>query len=189
MTGLPTGQGWGGSVVRRRRNRKMNSLLAKLDAPYALFLRFANSLQSPFLLLIRLFWGWQFFQAGTGHLNNMPKFVEFFTGLGIPAPALNAHFVALLETGGGILLALGLGSRIISLLLAGDMFVAFVPAERESLQSIFSDPDKFFNASPHNFLFIALLILAFGPGKLSLDHLITTYRKKHIPAAAAAASK
>ena|ERR1700757_679313 len=186
MTGLPTGQGWGGSVVRRRRNRKMNSLLAKLDAPYALFLRFANSLQSPFLLLIRLFWGWQFFQAGTGHLNNMPKFVEFFTGLGIPAPALNAHFVALLETGGGILLALGLGSRIISLLLAGDMFVAFVTADREALFSIFSDTDKFYAAAPYTFLFACLIILIFGPGKLSLDTLILSYRKKHLRASAAA---
>ena len=113
----------------------------------------------------------------------------------LPAPAVARHnktphheLTARQEAGGGILLALGLGSRIISLLLAGDMFVAFITAERESLQSIFSDPDKFFNASPHNFLFIALLILAFGPGKLSLDHLIATYRKKHVPAQAAASN-
>ncbi len=69
----------------------------------------------------------------------MPKFVGFFAGLGIPAPSLNAHFVAVLETGGGILLALGLGSRLIALLLASDMFVAFVTADREALRSIFSD--------------------------------------------------
>jgi len=138
--------------------------------------------------LIRLDWGYQFWESGWAHFNNMPDFISMFERLHIPAPSLNAHFIAGLEAGGGILLALGLGSRIISLLLAGDMFVAFITAERESLQSIFSDPDKFFNASPHNFLFIALLILAFGPGKLSLDHLIATYRKKHSPAGAAAAS-
>jgi putative oxidoreductase len=68
------------------------------------------------------------------------------------------------------------------------MFVAFVTAERESLQSIFSDPDKFFNASPHTFLFVALLILAFGAGKLSLDHLIFAYRKKHPSSVSTAAA-
>src|ERR1700756_2691897 len=164
-------------------------MIAKIDALYGRFVTIANLLRSPVLLLIRLDWGYQFWESGWAHFNNMPDFINMFEKLHIPAPSLNAHFIAGLEAGGGILLAVGLGSRIISLLLAGDMFVAFITAERESLQSIFSDPDKFFNASPHNFLFIALLILAFGPGKLSLDHLITTYRKKHAPAAAAAASK
>ncbi len=164
----------------------MNSMLAKLDVPYTLFLKAANSLQSPFLLLIRLFWGWQFFQTGWAHLNNMPKFIEFFTSLGIPAPSLNAHFIAVLEAGGGILLALGLGSRIISLLLAGDMFVAFLTADREALFSIFSDTDKFYAAAPYTFLFACLIILIFGPGKISLDTLILSFRKKQSHASAAA---
>jgi putative oxidoreductase len=109
----------------------------------------------------------------------MPKFIEFLTSLGIPAPTLNAYFVAVLETVGGILLALGLGSRLISLLLAGDMLVAFITADSEALKSIFSaDPDKFFNAAPHNLLFISLIILAFGPGKIALDTLIAAWWKK-----------
>jgi putative oxidoreductase len=166
----------------------MNAIIQKAEAAYIWFLKLVNSLQSPVLLLIRLDWGYQFWESGWAHFNNMSDFIVMFEKLHIPAPSLNAHFIAALEAGGGILLALGLGSRIISLLLAGDMFVAFITAERESLQSIFSDPDKFFNASPHNFLFIALLILAFGPGKLSLDHLIAAYRKKRAPATVPAAS-
>lgn len=164
----------------------MNALMQKAGAAYGWFLKAANALQSPFLLLIRLFWGWQFWQAGWGHLNNMPKFVEFFTELGIPAPSLNAHFVAVLEAGGGILLALGLGSRLISLLLAGDMFVAFVTADREALRSIFSDTDKFYAAAPYTFLFACLIILIFGPGKLSLDTLIAAWWKKRQPKTSAA---
>jgi putative oxidoreductase len=160
--------------------------MAKLDVLYGWFLRIANSLQSPFLLLIRLFWGWQFWQSGWAHLQNMPKFIEFFTQLGIPAPSLNAHFIAVLEAGGGILLALGLGSRIIALLLAGDMFVAFVTADREALLSIFSDTDKFYAAAPYTFLFASLIILIFGPGKLSLDTLIAAKRKKAKPVSAIA---
>src|SRR5262249_24155585 len=153
-------------------------MMAKLTSWYGAFLKIANALQSPVLLLIRLDWGYQFAESGWAHFNNMPDFIKMFEGLNIPAPSLNAHFIAGLEFVRGILLVLGLGSRIISLLLAGHMFVAFITAERENLKSIFSDPDKFFNASPHTFLFIALIILAFGPGKFSLDHLIDTLRKR-----------
>ena len=164
----------------------MNSLMQKAEVAYGWFLKAANSLQSPFLLAIRLYWGWQFWQAGMGHLNNMAKFIDFFTGLGIPAPALNAHFVAVLEAGGGILLALGLGSRLISLLLAGDMFVAFITADREALFSAFSDTDKFYAAAPYTFLFASLIILIFGPGKLALDTLVAAWWKKRSSASMAA---
>jgi putative oxidoreductase len=161
-------------------------MMAKLEALYRWFVKMASALQSPFLLLIRLFWGWQFWQSGWAHLTNMPKFIEFFSSLGIPAPTLNAYFVAVLETVGGILLALGLGSRVISLLLAGDMFVAFVTADREALLSIFSETDKFYAAAPYTFLFAALIVLIFGPGKLSLDTLVAAWWKKRRPQAAAA---
>jgi putative oxidoreductase len=166
----------------------MNALMQKAEVAYGWFLTAVNSLQSPFLLAIRLFWGWQFWQSGWAHLSDLPKFVDYFTGLGIPAPSLNAHFIAVLEAGGGILLALGLGSRLISLLLAGDMFVAFVVADREALQSIFSDTDKFYAAAPYTLLFASVIILIFGPGKISLDHVIATYRKKHPTASVATAS-
>jgi len=83
-----------------------------------------------------------------------------------------------LETGGGILLALGLGSRLIALPLVADMLGAYVIADREALGSIFSEPGKFYNADPYTFLFASLLILVFGPGWLSVDTLITRYRAK-----------
>ena len=123
------------------------------------------------------YWGWQLWQAGHGKLSDVAKVVDYFTSLGIPAPSLNAHFIALLETIGGILLILGLGSRITSLLLAADMTVALIVADREALGSIFSDPDKFYAAAPYTFLFASLLVLIFGPGWLSLDTLIARYQK------------
>src|SRR5262249_18547558 len=86
----------------------VSSLIKRIEALYAWFRKAATSLQSPLLLAVRLYWGWQFFQTGWGKLTNMSKTVDFFTSLGIPAPSLNAHFVALLEVGGGILLILGL---------------------------------------------------------------------------------
>ena len=63
-------------------------------------------------------------------------------------------------------------SRIISLAIAIDMIVAYVLADRMALFAFFSDPGKFYNADPYTFLFAALLILIFGPGKLSLDTLV-----------------
>ena len=159
-------------------------MIKKAEVAYAWFLKIAHGCQSPFLLLIRLFWGWQFWQSGWAHLHDMPKFVDFFISLGIPAPSLNAHFIAVLEFGGGILLALGLGSRLISLVLAGDMLVAFITADREALLSIFSDTDKFYAAAPYTLLFASLLILVFGPGMFSLDTLVARYFKKRQAATA-----
>jgi putative oxidoreductase len=73
---------------------------------------------------------------------------------------------------GGVLLAAGVGSRAIALLLTGDMAVAFLAADREALFSIFSDPDKLYAATPYTYLFASLLILIFGPGELAFDRLI-----------------
>jgi putative oxidoreductase len=140
---------------------------------YGLLIRVGNSLQSPFLLAVRLYWGWQFTQTGWGKLGDINKVINFFTSLGIPAPALNAWFVSGLELVGGILLILGLGSRLIAIPLVIDMIVAYITADREALGKIFSDPDKFYAAAPYTFLFASLIVLIFGPGRFSLDAMLT----------------
>lgn len=140
-----------------------------LETYYRLLIRLGSSLQSPFLLAVRLYWGWQFMQAGWGKLADIGKVVGFFTDLGIPAPALNAYFVSVLEFGGGLLLLLGLGSRLIALPLVINMLVAYITADREALFSIFSNPDKFTAAAPYTFLIASMIVLIFGPGKFSAD--------------------
>jgi putative oxidoreductase len=139
---------------------------------YRLLISAASSIQSPFLLAVRLYWGWQFHMTGMGKLHDLGKVTDFFTSLGIPAPGPTAVFIALLEFLGGLLLALGLGARLVALLLTGNMLVAFFAADREALFSIISDPDKFYAATPYTFLFASMIILFFGPGKLSLDALL-----------------
>ena len=129
-------------------------------------------LQSPMLLAVRLYWGFQFAQTGWGKLHNLMKITGFFASLNIPFPAFNAHFVAGLEFIGGILLMLGLFSRPIALLLAGNMLVAYWTADREALASIFSDPGKFYVADPYTFLFASLMVLVFGSGLLAVDTLV-----------------
>jgi putative oxidoreductase len=144
---------------------------ANLTKLYDLLTAAASSLQSPFLLVVRLYWGFQMMQTGWGKLHNLSKVTDFFTSLGIPLPGLAAPCIVGLEFLGGILIMLGLGSRLVALLLTCDMLAAFVTADREALLSIFSDPDKFYAAAPYTFLVAFLIVLIFGPGRFSLDAL------------------
>lgn len=143
------------------------------------FVRVVSSLQSPFLLVVRLYWGWQLSQNGWAKLHNLPHVTEFFSSLGLPAPAFTATFVSTFEFVAGILLALGLLSRIAALGVVIDMFVAYWAGDKASLLAFFSDPDKFSSAAPFIFFFVGLIILIVGPGKLSLDTLLDrTIRKR-----------
>src|SRR5260370_6638529 len=128
--------------------------------------------QSPFLLAVRLYWGWQLVQSGWGKLHHVDKVTEFFTSLNLPMPGTMALFISCLEFFGGIFLAIGLLSRLTALALTVNMIMAYVTADREALHSIFSDPDKFYAAAPYTFLIASLIILIFGPGKISLDTLL-----------------
>jgi putative oxidoreductase len=156
----------------------MSSLTGRILGWHALFVRIMSSLQPALLLVIRLYWGWQFAQTGWGKLHNLPHVVEFFTNLGIPAPGFTAVFVSLFEFVAGILLALGLLSRIAALGIVIDMLVAYSTADHEAFTSFFSDPDKFASAAPFIYLFVGLIVLVFGPGKYALDSLLA----KKLPA-------
>ncbi|HEV2272822.1 MAG TPA: DoxX family protein [Acidobacteriaceae bacterium] len=153
-------------------------LLDRACGVHALFIRMASSLESPFLLLVRLYWGWQFSQAGWGKLHRLPQVTEFFASLNIPMPGLNAALVSGMEFAGGILLILGLASRLTALLLAFDMLVAYLTADRAALQSVIPDPGKFYTADPYTFLFASLLILIFGPGRWAVDALLRSRERQ-----------
>jgi putative oxidoreductase len=116
--------------------------------------------------------GYQMHITGNGKLHDLASVTGFFAQLGIPLPGASAIFISVLEFAGGILFVLDLGSRLIALLFAGDMVMAYIPADRDAVMSIFQDPDKFYDATPHTFLVAALIVLIFGPGKFSLDALL-----------------
>lgn len=125
------------------------------------------------LLVLRLVWGWQFLTTGLGKLENHARVTDFFTSLHIPAPGVNAWFIGGLELAGGALLLLGLLSRPIALLLTGNMFVAYLTADRPALLGVFRDLDAFLRADPFWFLFVSVVVLTLGPGALSLDGLLS----------------
>jgi putative oxidoreductase len=141
----------------------VRSCLDRLD-------RFAAALQAPLLLVIRLYWGVSFAQTGWGKLRHLGRTAEFFASLDLPAPKLSALAAGATECAGGVLLALGLWARPASVPLIGTMLVAYVTADRAALAALGSDPEQFTGAAPFLFLFASVLVLAFGPGKWSLDH-------------------
>ncbi len=135
-----------------------------------------NKLQSPLLLAIRLYWGWQFAQDGWGKLTHLQRVTDFFTSLNLPMPGQTALLVSLVEFAGGILFAAGIASRLVSLVLFVNMTVAYlsVPDDRVNFSHIFSNPSDFYSATPYTYWFAALLILILGPGLFALDTLIAS---------------
>jgi putative oxidoreductase len=150
----------------------MNTLAVRVQKLHDRFFNAVSYLQSPFLLFVRLYWGWQLHESGWGKLHHLDKVTEFFTSLNLPFPAQMAVFISCVEFFGGLFLAIGLFSRLTALVLTINLVMAYVTADREALFSIFSDPEKFYSATPYTFLFAALLVLIFGPGKIAVDTLL-----------------
>jgi putative oxidoreductase len=137
---------------------------------YYRFQRASAGLETPFLLLVRLYWGWQFAETGWGKLAHLSHVTQFFGSLGIPAAGPTALFVSLLEFVGGLALIAGLGTRVTGFLLAGDMVVAYYLADRAALDAFITHPGRFYGADPFTFLFASLIVLIFGAGRISLDY-------------------
>jgi putative oxidoreductase len=153
----------------------MTKLITKVRQWHDQFFGLVSYLQSPFLLFVRLYWGWQLAQSGWGKLHHLSGVAEYFGTLGLPMPAQMAVFIGCVEFFGGIFLALGLLSRITGLVLTVNMIMAYVIGDHEALFSFFSDPDKFIAAAPFAFLIASLIALIFGAGKISVDAAIALF--------------
>ena len=149
----------------------MQSIIHFVRTAYSHACTALNWLQSPLLLAIRLYWGWQFAQDGWGKLTHLDKVTQFFASLNLPAPGMTALAIAVVELAGGILFAFGIASRLTSLILFVNMTMAYlsVPDDRTNFFHILSNPSDFYGASPYTYWFAALLILVFGPGLISVD--------------------
>jgi putative oxidoreductase len=131
--------------------------------------RLATPVATGFLLLVRLFWGWQFAETGWGKLHHLGRVTQFFTSLGIPFPAFSAALVGSIEFAGGVFLILGLAARFWALLLSVSLAVAYLTDGRQQLLALFSDASKFYGYDAFPFLFASLVILSFGAGAIALD--------------------
>ena len=136
---------------------------------YQWLLKIASALQPVFLLIIRLYWGWQTFQSGHAHLSDVPTMVKRFTDWGIPFPVFNVYLSGGTECICGLLLVAGLASRIVAIPLIINFCVAYLTASRSTLLNIFHDPDSFVSDAAFLFLLASVIIFLFGPGPLSVD--------------------
>jgi putative oxidoreductase len=87
-------------------------------------------------LLARLTLGIVFAESGWGKLHNLPRVIAFFTELGIPAPSVQAPFVAGVELVGGLLLIVGLFTPLAAVFLAATMVVAIATAKMGDVHTI-----------------------------------------------------
>jgi putative oxidoreductase len=119
-------------------------------------------------LVMRLVVGYVFMLTGWGKLNNLPQMIQNFTEWGIPFPQILTPFVSGVEFFGGILLILGLFTRIPAAMLAVVMLVAIKSAKWEnvdSLETLLGFEEMTYFAA---FLWLAIA----GPGAVSLDRLL-----------------
>jgi putative oxidoreductase len=119
-------------------------------------------------LVMRLIVGYVFMLTGWGKLNNLPQMIQNFTEWGIPFPNILTPFVSGVEFFGGILLILGLFTRIPSAMLAVVMLVAIKSAKWDnvdSLETLLGFEEMTYFAA---FLWLAIA----GPGAVSLDRLL-----------------
>jgi putative oxidoreductase len=131
-------------------------------------LSLAGSLAFLAPLLLRITLASVFIQTGWGKLNDLGQVTGYFTQLGIPAPGLNAAMAAGTEFFGGILLLVGLGTRLVSLPMAFTMVVAILTAKRENLDGL----TTLFGFEEWSYLVMFLTVAIVGPGGFSLDALL-----------------
>ena len=125
-------------------------------------------------VLARLTVGVVFTQTGWGKLHSLADVTDFFASLHIPAPAFQARLAAGTEFVGGILVLVGLATRLASLPLAFTMVVAIITAKRGDVTGI----PALLGLEEWSYLVFFLWLALAGAGPLSLDGLWARLRGK-----------
>ena len=143
----------------------MSQTLGKIRAT---LLALARRLEPLGPTLARLTVGLVFIGTGWGKLHTLPDVTDYFASLGIPMPGLNARIAASTELFGGILVLIGLGTRIAVLPMSVTMVVAILTAKRADLHGL-TDLVGF---EEWSYLVFFIWLAVAGAGPLSLDRLI-----------------
>lgn len=91
----------------------------------------------------------------------------FLGSLGVPLPTLFAYLVMGTETLGGLLLLLGLLTRLVSVPLAVTMVVACLTAHWGAFDAAAGGMEY-----PLTLIAVLVALALLGPGRVSLDHLL-----------------
>jgi putative oxidoreductase len=130
--------------------------------------RFATYFSWLAPLVARVTVGWVFLWSGWGKLNDLPTVIENLAGWGIPFPNVLAPFVSIVEVLGGLLLLLGVFTRLAAVPLIIVMVVAVLTAkwpEVDSLETLLG-----FDEVAYLALFLWLAVA--GPGPMSIDSVL-----------------
>ncbi|MGO9831274.1 MAG: DoxX family protein [Myxococcaceae bacterium] len=119
-------------------------------------------------LLVRISLASLFIVTGWGKLHDLEKVTGYFTELGIPLPGLNARVVATTEFVGGILVLLGLFTRLASLPLAFSMAIAISTGRRADIDGVAT----LFGFIEFTYLACFVWLALAGAGAVSLDRLL-----------------
>jgi len=128
-------------------------------------------------LVARIVVGWVFVWSGWGKLNDIPTVVENFVGWGIPLAHLLAPFVSVVEFVGGLLLLLGLFTRLVAVPLIVVMVVAILTAKWSEVVSL----ETLLGFDEVAYLAIFLWLAVAGPGSISLDSALQRLSSNHAP--------
>ena len=124
-------------------------------------------------LLLRVTVGFMFFSGAVVKLGGLGKFTAMFVSLGIPAAHVLAPVTAVLELVGGAALMLGLGTRLVALVLAGDMVGALItdigPNLAHKYPALWNFLSNLFYAPEWLLVGLLLWLLCVGAGEASLD--------------------
>ncbi|MCF8303710.1 MAG: DoxX family protein [Bacteroidales bacterium] len=127
-----------------------------------------SSLNDIPLLLFRLILAFGFYGPAMKKVNNIDNIIQWFGSMNYPVPELSAYLAAITESLGVILLALGLGTRFISIPLIIVMLVAIFTVHAGNG---FAAGNNGFEI-PLYYLLMLFSLLVYGSGKISIDHLI-----------------
>ena len=158
-------------LVRARLVLSAEKISALLEKFYRWLIALGSTLRSPMLLAIRFSGAGNFFSPereadGPGETH------AIFREPRHSLPSCPGHPGRSVECFGGLLLLIGLASRLISVPLMILLTVAYLTADIDRVRAIFSDPDKFVTADEFLFLFAVVIVFVFGPGAFSLDAFI-----------------
>ena len=160
-----------------------NRFLNGIAYIYQWIISFFSHFQSLLLLFIRIIWGHQFVLMGMKKLSNPEQVSLFFESLGIHMPYFHVYLVGWVEVIGGICLFIGFASRLIAIPLGIVLVVAYSTAHSYIFThwTIVLNPHIIVQEPPFAFLMTCLLILIFGPGKVSVDRWIekALYKRRY----------
>ncbi len=125
-------------------------------------------------LFFRIILSYGFFEPAVKKLTHVDDVAAWFASMNYPFPTLNVYLSGLTELTGSVLLLIGFATRVVTLPL---MFVMFIAIATVHLGNGFEAANNGFEI-PLYYLLMLFSLLVSGPGRLSLDHLISSRLKK-----------